>query len=171
VVGRISAGSTLTTGKARPSSSPLKNSSSAPYRGVISDSSNQPGYLGVRLRLARPKAPSGVIRQTAPPRVVLQHGGSCPVPHGTCGCSGAHRYALPEAQVMMIFFPAWQAECPGVPSPDTEQWPRTRESFGYKTSNNVTRPIKHQREGRSFSIQCDPTHQASEGRSRTNEEH
>jgi hypothetical protein len=41
---------------------------------------------------------------------------------------------------MMKFFPVWQVDCPGVPSPDTEQWPRICGSFACKTSNNVTRP-------------------------------
>jgi hypothetical protein len=47
-------------------------------------------------------------------------------------------------------FPSVVDGLPDIPSPDTEQWPRTRESFACKTSNNVTRPIKHQREGRGL---------------------
>jgi hypothetical protein len=53
---------------------------------------------------------------------------------------------------MMRFSPTWEADCPDVPSPDTEQWPRTLESFTCKTSDNVTRPIQQQREGRGLHV-------------------
>jgi hypothetical protein len=66
MVGRISRGPTPTAYKVRPSSFPLKNSSSPPHHVIISDSSNQPSYLGKRLCLARPKAPSTVIRRPGP---------------------------------------------------------------------------------------------------------
>jgi hypothetical protein len=58
---------------------------------------------------------------------------------------------------MMRLSPAWQVDCSGVPSLDTEQWPRKRESFAYKTSNNVIRPIKHQRDGRGLHGKPRPT--------------
>jgi hypothetical protein len=47
-------------------------------------------------------------------------------------------------------FPKVAGGMPGVPPPDFGQWPRTCKSLACKTSNNVTRPIQHQREGRGL---------------------
>jgi hypothetical protein len=65
-MGRVSRGPTPTASEARPSSFPLKNSSSTPLRGATSDSSNHPDYLDKRLRLARLRAPSAVIHRPGP---------------------------------------------------------------------------------------------------------
>jgi hypothetical protein len=117
MMGRVSRGPTPTASEARPSSFPLKNSSSTPLRGATSDSSNHPDYLDKRLRLARLRAPSAVIHRPGPPRGRLQRGRCCPATQGTCNCGGARISALSGGQVMMRFSPAWQADCPSVPSP------------------------------------------------------
>jgi hypothetical protein len=75
------------------------------------------GYLRGSLRPARPNVPSVATHRHPSPRGGPQRGTSGPTPPGMCMSSRADGSMLSGGQAMMRFFPTWEVDCRGVPSP------------------------------------------------------